>query len=118
MQELEMMAAPDDAPVQRHRLSLTGLKSQQFLREVLSANYQATRNRPGSLSPSALRQSRARDRRRRGVALLKVELPIDPLVERLLAAGWLTEDMNCHDPAIVESALQKALLVWVTPDSP
>jgi hypothetical protein len=109
MQELEMIAAPDDALVRRDRLPLNGLKTQQFWRDFLSANYQARRNRPGRLSPSASRQARVRDRRRRGVALLKVELPIDPLVERLLAAGWLTEDMDRDDQATVESALQKAL---------
>jgi hypothetical protein len=66
------------------------------------------------LSPSALRQARARDRCRRGVALFKVELPIAPLVEWLQAAGWLTEDMNDYEPAIVESALQKALLATIS----
>jgi hypothetical protein len=52
----------------------------------------------------AQRQRRWRRRIRDGLALFKLELPEIPIIEKLLAAGWLDETDLSHET--VSSALR------------
>ena len=59
-------------------------------------------------SPAAQRQHRCRARRRRGLALLRVEVDEFRLVDALLWAGRLSEDES-RRPPLVEAAVAQVL---------
>lgn len=61
-------------------------------------------------SAAAIRQARARARKRRELCVYRVEVPART-VETLINIGWLTDDQS-QDKTRVAKALSDALSLW------